>query len=373
MKIAVNARFLLAERLEGIGWYTYHLLSRLTRAHPEHEFIFFFDRPYDPRFVFERNVTPLVLRPPARHPLLWYWWFEHSVRRALAACGADVFFSPDGFLSLRARTPTVLVVHDLAFEHFRAQFGPLQGPYCRTFTPKFVRQARAVIAVSEFTKRDLIDSYAVEPGKIAVIPCAAGPAFRPLPAPEQEAVRAEVAAGAPFFLHVGAIQPRKNVANLLRAFDQFKDASESPTKLLLMGRLAWRFGDVQRAHAAMRHRDDVVFLGYRPLAELARIMASALALVSVSLYEGFGLPVLEAMASGVPVIASRQAALAEVAGDAALLVDPLRPESIAVAMRRVQTDAALREDLVRRGEERAQLFDWDRSAAALWRQVGVIQ
>lgn len=367
MRIAVNARFLLADRLEGIGWYSYHLLSRLTRAHPEHEFVFFFDRPYDPRFVFAENVTPLVLRPPARHPVLWYWWFEHSVRRALAACRADVFFSPDAFLSLRAATPTVLTVHDLAFEHFQAQLGALPGFYCRTFTPKFAHRADTIVAVSELTKRDLVDTYAVPAEKIEVIPCAAGPAFRPLSSHEQEAVRASVAGGAPFFLHVGAIQPRKNVARLLRAFDRFKDTTDSPTKLLLMGRLAWRYRDVLRAHAAMRHRDDVVFLSYRPLDELARIMASALAVVSVSLYEGFGLPVLEAMASDVPVIAAPQAAADEVTGDATLRVDPLVPASIAEALCRIQIDAELRDTLVRRGRERARQFDWDRSAAALWR------
>ena len=367
MRIAVTARLLLADRLEGIGWFTYHLVSRLTRAHPEHEFLLFFDRPYDARFVFAGNVKALVLRPPARHPLLWYWWFEHAVRRALARYDADVFFSPDGFLSLRAPTPTVLAVHDLAFERFRGHLGPLPRFYCRRFTPAYVRKACAVVTVSEFSKRELVACYGVAADKVAVIPCAAGDAFRPRSREESGPLVASLTGGEPFFLHVGAIHPRKNVANLLRGFEGFKTESGCPTKLLLTGRLAWKYQDVLRTHATMRHRDDVVFLGYRALEELALIMASALAVASVSLYEGFGLPVVEAMASDVPVIASNRTALAEVAGAAALLVDPLDPGAIAHAMHRLQTDPHLRAGLVRLGRERVRHFDWDRSAAELWR------
>jgi len=366
MRIAVNARLLLADRLEGIGWFTHHLVSRLARAHPGHDFLLLFDRPYDPRFVYADNVTPVVLRPPARHPLLWYWWFELALPRTLAKLGADVLFSPDGFGSLRSPVPTVLAVHDLAFERFRGYIGPLPRLYLRTFTPRFARTARTVVTVSQFSRRELVDCYGLDPAKVAVIPNAAGEAFRPRTATGTAALVASLTGGEPYFLHVGAIQPRKNVANLLRGFDRFKTESGSTTKLLLGGRLAWRYRDVLRVHAAMRHRDDVVFLGYRPLGDLALLMASALGLVSVSLYEGFGLPLVEAMASDVPVIASNDTGLAEVAGGAALLVDPLDARAIAVAMHRFENEPDLRADLIRRGRSRARCFDWDRSAAELW-------
>ena len=366
MKVAVNARMLLADRLEGIGWYTHQLMSRIAPAHPEHEFLFLFDRPYHPRFVFADNVKPLVLAPPARHPLLWYLWFEHSVRRALARHGADVFFSPDGFLSLQAVAPTVLTVHDLAFERFRGQLGPLQGLYCRRFTPAFVHRARRVVTSSEFSKRELIDCYGTDASKVEVIPCAAGAAFRPRSVQETQPLVDSLTGGAPFFLHVGAIHPRKNVTNLLRGFDRFKTETECSTKLLLSGRLAWMYRDVLRAHAAMRHRDDVIFLGYRSLDDLALLTASAVAVVCVSLYEGFGLPLVEAMAADCAVICSRQTALAEVAGGAALLVDPLDPDTIAGAMRQLSSAPRLRDRLIRLGRQRVRHFDWDQSAARLW-------
>ena len=117
MKIAINTRFLLPDRLEGFGWYTHEIARRLVARHPEDEFLFLFDRPFDPDFVYAANVRPQALFPPARHPLLWWWWFEQSVPQALHGWGADVFFSPDSYLSLRAKTPTVMTVHDLVPLH----------------------------------------------------------------------------------------------------------------------------------------------------------------------------------------------------------------------------------------------------------------
>ena len=117
MRIAINTRFLLKDKLEGIGWFTFEVVKQLVTNHPEHEFIFLFDRPYDKSFVFAKNVTPVVINPPARHPLLWYWWFEWSVPYALKKHKIDLFFSPDGYLSLKTNVPTVIVMHDLAFEH----------------------------------------------------------------------------------------------------------------------------------------------------------------------------------------------------------------------------------------------------------------
>ena len=121
MKIAVNTRFLIKGRLEGMGLFTYEVVRRLVEQHSEHTFIFFFDRTYDPSFVFGKNVEPVVLFPPARHPFLFVWWFEWSVVRALEELKPDVFLSPDNFLSLRAKLKTVLVTHDIAHAHFPEQ------------------------------------------------------------------------------------------------------------------------------------------------------------------------------------------------------------------------------------------------------------
>ena len=121
MRIAVNTRFLLKNKLEGIGWFTYETVKRLVENHPEHEFYFFFDRPFEEEFIFGKNVHPIVLFPPARHPVLYFIWFEYSVANALKVYKIDVFLSPDNFLTLRTKVPTVLVTHDIAHLHFPEQ------------------------------------------------------------------------------------------------------------------------------------------------------------------------------------------------------------------------------------------------------------
>ncbi|MFN3342698.1 MAG: hypothetical protein ACK40M_08385, partial [Flavobacteriales bacterium] len=123
MRIAVNTRFLLPGKMEGFGWYSYETLRRIVVAHPEHEFIFLFDRPFDRRFVFASNVIPIVIGPQARHPFLFWIWLEVSVKRALKKYKADVFVSPDGYLSLGTAVPSVAVIHDLNFEHYPKDLG----------------------------------------------------------------------------------------------------------------------------------------------------------------------------------------------------------------------------------------------------------
>ncbi|MEQ1744736.1 MAG: glycosyltransferase family 1 protein [Saprospiraceae bacterium] len=367
MRIAVNTRFLLPGKLEGLGWYTHELMRRMVRQHPSDEFIFLFDRPFDSAFVYADNVRPQVLFPPARHPVLWYSWFEWAVPRALDRCRADVFFSPDSFLSLRARTPTVLTVHDLI---------PLQHPeqvpwwsrdyYCHFF-PRYIRRADQVVTVSAFTKKTILETVpGVPQEKITVIHNGSREGFRPLSVHEKQEVRAVFSAGQTYFFYTGAIHPRKNIPRLIQAFETFKNATGAPVKLLLAGRFAWKTGEVKSAVEQCRHRADIVFLGYVSEAQLPRLQAAALAAVNVSLSEGFGLPVLEALHCDVPVLCSNTTALPEVAGDAALLVNPESVADIATGLQRLHADARLREDLIEKGRQQRMGFDWDRAAAEMW-------
>ena len=142
MRIAVNTRFLLKSKLEGFGWFTFETLKRMTMNHPEHEFIFFFDRPYDDKFIFSDNITPVVLPPMARHPILFKIWFNKSVTWALKKYKADVFFSPDGYLSLKTDIPQIGVIHDLNFEHFPNDIPPTPRKYLLKYFP-LLRQLKS--------------------------------------------------------------------------------------------------------------------------------------------------------------------------------------------------------------------------------------
>ena len=161
MKIAVNTRLLLKDKLEGIGWVAYETLSRIVKAHPDDEFYFLFDRKPDPKFIFAENVKPVVLFPQARHPFLYIIYFEISVCRALRRIKPDVYLSTDAYLSLRSKTPQIAVFHDINFEHFPQDFPRLALWHYKKFFPKFDHKAKKIITVSEFSKQDIIDNYKV--------------------------------------------------------------------------------------------------------------------------------------------------------------------------------------------------------------------
>lgn len=366
MRIAVNARFLLKNRLEGIGLFTHEVIRRMVKQYPEHQFFFFFDRPFDPNYVFGTNVTPVVLFPPARHPFLFIWWFEWSIRRALKKFKADVFLTPDNFLSLGTDVKTVLVTHDLAHVHYPNQVSFLQRLYYQFFTKKFNEKASHIVAVSEFTKTDLIRLYGIAPAKISVSGNGCRDIFKPLQPVEIQTVRKEFAEGEYYFYYIGAVHPRKNVHRLIAAFDQFKAKTALPHKLLIAGRFAWHAGEVKAAFDSAKFKADIHFMGYVSDEDSAKLMGAATALVYVSLFEGFGVPVLEAMYAEVPIVTSNVSSLPEVAGDAALLVDPTSVEEIAEAMRRVSSDDKLCQILIDNGRSQRTKFDWQRATGVVY-------
>jgi glycosyltransferase involved in cell wall biosynthesis len=368
--IAVNTRFLLpGDQLEGIGRFTFETLKRMVAAHPEHTFHFLFDRPFDARYVFGANVVPHVLFPPARHPFLFVAWFEGAVALWLRRQQPAVFLSTDGFTTLATTVPRLTVVHDLAFEHFPQDVELLRRKYYHFFFPRFVRASERLVAVSEATKQDLIATYQLPTEKIQVVYNAADAHFRPQPVEVQQATRERFAAGKPYFLFVGALQPRKNLVNLLKAFDAFKQQTGAPTKLLVVGRTAWKAGPMFDVYQQMQYRHDVHLTGRVTDTELVQLYAAALATVYVPYFEGFGIPIIEAQSCASPVLTSDRSSMPEVAGGAALLVDPYSPAAIAAALGRLWQEPELRQELVRKGQVNIQRFSWDKSAEALWEAI----
>jgi glycosyltransferase involved in cell wall biosynthesis len=370
MRIAVNTRVLIKDKLEGVGWYIYEIVSRLVRTHPEHTFILIFDRPYHPDFVFGPNVIPVVTRPPARHPVLFAIWFECRLPHILKKYKADVFYSPDGFLSLRSRLPTLLTVHDLAFKHFPGQNTFIQRSYYQFFMPRFLLHARHIIAVSESTRLDILDS-GIAPDKVTVAFNGANERFKPVELSSCQMLRDTFTEGQPYFLYVGAIHPRKNMIRLIRAFTQFKQDTTLPHKLVLLGRMAWMSDDVKKAMANSPAAADIIHVGYQA-ESLPTFYSAATALVYVSLFEGFGIPILEAMCCDTAVITSNISSMPEVAGSAALLVDPYSESQISHAMQQIAQDPALRISLIDAGKKQRQMFSWDHAAGLVWNQLNAL-
>jgi glycosyltransferase involved in cell wall biosynthesis len=366
MRIAVNAIFLQKDQLEGYGHYVNETFSRIVQQHPEHEFIFVFDRPYDEKFIFSSNVTALVVSPPARHPLAFTYWYDVKLPLALRPHKIDVLVQPYGFCSLTTSIPQVLLVHDLAFLHYPKFISRYQRLYYRIFTKRFLKKAKRIVTVSDFTRSDIIKHYQKVSQKISVVPGAARKDFVPLSWFDREDVKAGFSDGREYFLFTGGIHPRKNLMNLLKAFSLFKKWQQSNMKLLIAGRLAWQYDDILQKLQTYKYRDDVVLLGYQPDEQLALLTASAYALVYPSYFEGFGLPILEAMQSETPVITSDTSSMPEIGGDAALYANPADPDAIAKQMLYLYKNEAERTGLIGAGIIRAKEFSWDKSAEQLW-------
>ncbi|MDB5252754.1 MAG: glycosyltransferase family 4 protein [Flaviaesturariibacter sp.] len=369
MVVAVNTRLLLSSQLEGIGYFTREVFTRLASAHPEHSFHFLLDRPYEGTDPFPRNVHLEVLGPPARHPLLWKYWYDVKVTGALKRLKADVFISPDGFASLTTRVPQCLVVHDLGFLHQPDAYKKSHVQFLRFFTPRFARKAASIATVSEFSKNDLVAQYGIDPARIQVVYSAVKPVFQPLDGDEKAAVKEQYTGGREYFIYAGAIQPRKNLVNLLKAFSKFKKRQKNSWKLVLAGRLAWKNGDFLDLLKSYKFRDDVVLTGYVSENELARLVGASYALVYPSLFEGFGVPPLEAIQCAVPPLTSEASAMEEIAGEAALYFNPTDPHSIANALMRIYQDEDSRAALIAKGHAIAAQYSWDRTASLLWDSV----
>ena len=350
-------------RRAGLGRYAESLARALVAASPD-QYGLFYNR--------ERGVEPLagLEHSPTRTVGLGYkpWrmlvWLGQLARvdfdRLLPE--AELFHATEHLLLPLRSVPTVLTVHDLIFRHLPEHHKPLNRWYLNLTMPLYCRRATHIIAISACTRRDLIAAYDVPPKKITVVHEAAAPRFRPPPSEAVEAVRAQYGLPERYLLSVGTIEPRKNLTRLLEAFETLH-AEGLTDGLVIVGRRGWLYGDFFARLEQSPARDAVIFPGYVPDEDLPAIYAGAQALALPSLYEGFGLPVLEAMACGTAVACSRTSSLPEISGNVALHFEPNDVESITDTLRRLLRDVSLRADLRQRGLEQAARFSWDRVAA----------
>ncbi len=369
MRIVVNTRLLLKNKLEGIGWFTYESLIRITRNHPECEFVFVFDRNYDKEFIFSSNIIPVVIPPQARHPILYYLWFEYSIPYILNKYKPDLFLSPDGYLSLSSQTKQLAVFHDLNFEHYPKDLPYLERKNYRYFFPRYALKASRIATVSEFSKKDIADKYSVPIEKIDVVYNGVGENYKLLEKEDIFRIKQRISSGKPYFVFVGSLHPRKNLKNLFKAFNQFSLVNKSGIKLVIVGEKKWWTDDIESAFNEIQNKEDVIFTGRLTPLELNNVYGAALALTYVSYFEGFGIPIIEAFKCGTAVITSDVSSLPEVAGDAALYVDPFSIDSISKAMNTIALDEKLRINLIEKGLKRAQSFSWDNTAKNLWASI----
>jgi glycosyltransferase involved in cell wall biosynthesis len=370
MKIVVNTRLLIADKLSGIGWFTYHTLKRMVHNHPQHQFIFLFDRKFDNQFIFGSNVIPEVVFPQARHPFLYYIWFEYSILNVIRKHKPDLFFSPDGYLSLKLKNiPSVPVIHDINFYYYPKDLPYIDSQYYQYFFPKFASHAKRIITVSEYSKKDIATHFNISPEKIDVAYNGANDIFELLPELQKCGVKKELTDDCDYFISIGDLSPRKNIVRMLKAFNAFKKTSGSKTKLVIVGSKMFLNSEMEKTYQQSEFKDEIIFTGRLTDERLKLVLGAAKALLYVSYFEGFGIPIVEAMYADLPVITSNVTAMPEIAGNAALLVDPYSIDSIKEAMFAIDKDETLREKLIENGRIRRNDFSWDHTADKVWESI----
>jgi len=368
LNIAVNARTLLPGVKEGIPRYIHETTSRLVLNNPQHAFYFFFDRPFDQKYVYADNVKPIVVSPQARHPILWKVWFDFQLPRYFDKYNIDVFYSGESYLSMKTDVPTLMVTHDLAYEHFSDQLPKSQVNYYRKNSKRFHNRANHIIAVSNFTKEDIIKMYNMSRDGITVAGNACPPGFTQIDKDQKKEIQRKYTDGNPYFMYLGSIHPRKNVESLLKAFDVFKQNDTGNHKLFIVGRLAWNTTKFITALENHTYKADIIHLE-NVGQEVNTILAGAEALVYISLFEGFGIPILEAMSCSIPVITSIDSSMSEISDGAAIEVNPTDINAISKAMHQLVEKPKLREELILKGKERVKFYSWDRSVKIIEKKL----
>ena len=371
MKIAIDGHPLIPPRA-GIGQYTYHLIRALARLEPAHQYLVMYPRLTRTlrtreapifaekcvRVVSEGRLRFLVFR--ARRKLRRKLGLAPAVERSLGPC--DVYHATNYvFTHSVKRARRVVTIHDLTLMLFPEWHPPARVSSMASEIARSVEIADHVLADSASTRDDIVKHFSIRSDRISVVPLAADQSFRPLPAMEVQRVLSDWGLTRDsYLLFMGTIEPRKNLSRLLQAAEL---AGKRAGPLVIAGAHGWGSDEVAARIQSLRRAGRVTYLGYVPDSARPALINGARGFVYPSLYEGFGLPVLEAMACGVPVLASNVSSLPEVVGSAGLLLDPGDVDAIAQGMIRLWEDEALRRDLSARGLEQARGFSWERTAS----------
>ncbi len=368
MRIGINALLLSAAqsyRNAGVSHYTLNLLSALRTVGSAHEFtVFVSDRSIAEQVPAAPNSLIVLVSESTASPIRRVLWEHLHATGEIRRRGLDLLHAPVNVLPLRLPCPGIITLHDLAFLRFPQFFRPARRAYQQWFTPQSARRAALIIAISEHTRRDIIELLHLPEERIRVIyPILPERFSQPCSAEAVQAFRQRHQLPEQFILFLATLEPRKNLMRLLDAFRLFKRETSLPHTLVLAGAQGWFMQALEQRIHALGLAHEVRLVGYIAEEEKVLWYHAADLFVYPSLYEGFGMPVAEAMACGVPVITSNASSLPEVVGDdatfgerAALTIDPYDTEALAHAIQQGITDIALREQLRERGPARAQRF-----------------
>lgn len=390
MRIGIDCRTILNPgygEAAGIGHYTFFLVNNLLKIDKKNEYVLFFDNllSKDAAEEMTKGASNVKIKFFPFHQYKHYLPFVFS---HLLTAGAiereklDVFHSPAYTLPMSYNGKSVITVHDLAIyknpEWFAEKFLVGQSFSTKTLVPKSLKKAKKIIAVSKNTKKDIIEIFKINPEKVEVI--YEGVEFRNIPSREDsvcgleseicfENLKIKYGLKDNYILFLGTIEPRKNIPTLIKSFSKLVSQSKNlkeKYQLILAGAKGWKyeniFKEIEEGQKKLGGDGEIKYIGYIPGREKFTLMKGSACFVFPSLYEGFGLPILEALSLGVPTITSNKSSLPEIAGQAALLVDPENIDEIFKALEKILTDKNLRSELGKRGIDQAKKFDWKKCA-----------
>jgi len=368
--IAVNCWVLRNKQLDGIGYFTVNTIQRMIKSHPEVSFTILCDTKFKESYFEGSNITIKKVFPPFRHPLLYVFFMEMVLPFVLKSIKPDLLLSPDGFLSLNSSCKQVPVIHDLNFEHYPKQLPLKNRLYYLHYFKRFAKKAFRIATVSEYSKQDIETRYQINAEKIDVVYCGINSGFHPLTDVEKQEVKNKFSEGKPYFFFVGSLHPRKNMLRLIEAFAIFKANTNSDFKLIIAGSFYWKTEEMQQILSSNLYKNDIVFTGRLSEEELRLYFGAAHALTFMPVFEGFGIPIVEAFEMQVPVLTSNISSMPEVGGDAAIYANPFEINEIAEGMQQLfENKNNLVKSLIEKGNIRKEKFSWDKSAALLWQTV----
>lgn len=356
MRIGINARLLIPPHVEGIGRHILEVTMHMASQHPTDSFIVFFDRRISTPIHWPQNVQTVSIPIYARHPILWHIWLHLVLPIAMYYYKIDVLYSGDGYLPLTSRVPSVLTTHDLAYLHYPEQIPFIARWDYTLFTPLYHRKAKKITAVSRAVKEDIMLHFNTLDSKIIVTGNAVNKYVFDK-STQQNPI--SISMDKPYFMYIGSLHPRKNIETLLSAFNTFNRLNNNQFYLVLAGRIAWNAHNIA---TAIKNDPNVIHTGFIHETEKQHLLFNAMGLIYISLFEGFGIPLLEAMMAQVPVITSNVSSMPEVAGDAAILVNPHDTSSIVTGLQTIATNDARRQSLIEKGRKRAIQFQWSQIA-----------
>lgn len=375
MNIAFDAVPLISDRITGIGWCEAGQTMALARLHPENKYTYNFFSRKDDHIKLER-IKPFAGDNIGTN-LVHFSGYIYRAASTFVPITYKHFFGKNDDLTHffnyivppGVHGKTVVTVHDMVYKAFPETVRARTKYMLDTGLKSSMKRADLIVTDSEFSKAEILKYFPQHENKLRVVPCGVDlERFRPCEKPERiPEVKKSLGIEGDYFLYVGTIEPRKNLERLIAAYHIFTKRVKDAPKLVLAGGKGWLYDNIFAKVTELGLSEKVIFTQYVPSEDMNPLMCGAIAFVFPSVYEGFGMPPLEAMACGVPVISSGEASLPEVTGDCAVICDAYSPESIAEGLFRLYSDENLRKELGRRGYERAQSFTWENSAEILFK------